>query len=110
PRATVLPPFPPSAKGLAEAWMGTTDAVAVIVNRAAGGSGDRAARDLHARLAEHDVRAELQVVPADSVTGAVREAAGRYLVVAVAGGDGTLSAAAEVLSGTETVLAALPFG
>lgn len=52
----------------------------------------------------------MRVVDPDDLARAVRDAARPDEVVAVAGGDGTLSTAAEVIAETEAVLAPFPLG
>lgn len=85
----------------------------VIVNPSSGPA-ERAAsvRRVAAALAAAGIEADLQTTgDAGELTARVREAvAGGAPILAVAGGDGSQSAAAGVLAGTGTALAVLPTG
>jgi diacylglycerol kinase family enzyme len=86
-------------------------ALRVFMNAAAG-LGRRDARDpVEEAFARGGVSAEVESVAPEAIGGAV-EAAVRdgAALVAVAGGDGTLLAAAERLAGTSAALAPLPTG
>lgn len=92
-----------------------TRPVPVILNPSAGwlhGASLGARRDQLARAFERGgLRADLRLVRAGEVQRAVWEARVRgATVVFVGGGDGTLSAAAQVLAGTPTALGVLPLG
>jgi diacylglycerol kinase family enzyme len=79
----------------------------VFLNASAGTSRTEADA-LRNALGEH---AEVQVVPADAFRDAVsRAVAAGAPVVGIAGGDGTMRAAAAVLVGTGTALAPVPTG
>jgi undecaprenyl-diphosphatase len=56
------------------------------------------------------MRATFRVVHPDALARAVREAARPEEIVAVAGGDGTLSTAAEAVAETDAILAPFPLG
>lgn len=90
---------------------GGASGVPVVVNGAAGlGRRDRVS-EVEAALREAGVAARVEAVRPDDVGGRVRgmRDAGVPLV-GVAGGDGTMLAAADVLAGSDTVLAPLPTG
>lgn len=100
PSPTVSPPLAPGAPP-----------VPVIVNAAAGlGRRDRAA-EIEAALASAGVESRLETTRAAEVGAAVRREMDRgERLIAVAGGDGTLLAAAEVMAGSEATLAPIPVG
>lgn len=83
--------------------------VPLLLNTAARSAHGQA---LRAWLARHPGRFELiePAGPEDMTAQAARLAASGYPVVAVAGGDGTLSRAARGLAGTGTALAPIPSG
>lgn len=84
--------------------------VPVFVNRSAGTRGDGHDR-LRVALAAAGVHAELRAVEPDRLAIEVARAAESGApVVGVAGGDGTLRSAADVLVDTATVLAPFPTG
>lgn len=85
--------------------------VPVVVNAAAGrGRRDRSG-EVRAALAAAGVPARVTAVPPEEVAAAVGRARSAGAdVIAVAGGDGTMLTAAEVLAGSSTSLAALPGG
>lgn len=89
-----------------------TARVPVIVNTS---SGSQRAGDLSADLAERFKSAGIEVEitmaePSAIVALARRAAMAKPPVMVVGGGDGTLSAAAPTLAGTETTLGILPLG
>ena len=87
--------------------------VCVIVNPAAGGGrGDGAAEGLRELFAKHGARIDVAMARAsDDVKAIARRAVERGdALLVVAGGDGTLAAAASVLSGTPTALGIIPIG
>lgn len=90
------------------------------MNSAAGsvsGTGDSAAR-VTAAFARHGVNAEIRAVQGDRLAPCVREILAERtkgggndgLALAVAGGDGTISAAAGAFAGTDLPLGILPLG
>jgi diacylglycerol kinase family enzyme len=82
-----------------------SERVQAFVNRGAGS----AARVLEAL--EADPRCEIRVMPADRIGPAVAEEAARGTpAVLVAGGDGTLAAAAGAVAGSRTLLGVIPAG
>lgn len=89
--------------------------ILVLVNSAAGsvvGNEDIVAR-VRAAFVRHGADATVRALPGPAIADAAREfIAGRASesVLAVAGGDGTISAAAGVLAGTEMPLGILPLG
>jgi diacylglycerol kinase family enzyme len=86
------------------------DPVPVFVNESAGGR-RQALEDVQAAFREAGVAAELQVIDPSRLADEIADAAGRgAAIVAVGGGDGSIRTAAEVLAGSETVLAPLPLG
>jgi diacylglycerol kinase family enzyme len=85
--------------------------VAVLVNRRAGRRGDRAVRALSAVLGRAGLAGAMRPVDAKRLDEEIRTAiATGARVVGVGGGDGTMRTAADVLAGSETVLAPLPMG
>lgn len=84
----------------------------VIVNRA-GGAAAAAGEALPTSLAEAfaaaGVSVEIRLVGGREIGDAVREAAGDGRVV-IAGGDGSVAAAAQALKGSDTELAIIPLG
>lgn len=85
--------------------------VPVLVNPSAGSAGGGAAESLRHTLAKAGVRAELRPVEPQELAAAVRREVERGTpVVAVAGGDGSLSTAAGALAWTGTALAPIPLG
>jgi len=82
----------------------------VVVNPTAGPQGRSAEERIRGALAAEGLRANILIVSAREVGAAVREAARQSPVVAVAGGDGTLSAAAATLAGRAAALAPFPLG
>ncbi len=83
--------------------------IPILVNPLAGAAGDD--RSVATELARVGLRARLRVVPPQALTNTVAsevEAGSR--VIGVAGGDGSISTAAGVLSGTDVVLAPFPLG
>lgn len=82
----------------------------VLANPAAGG-GRRAVEEAVAALGREGLEVELlEVGDGGDITERVRALAGEVPLLAVAGGDGTLAAAAEGLAGSGTALGALPTG
>jgi len=86
------------------------DALTVVVNPTAGPRGRSAEEHIRSALAAEGLRAVILIVSAREVGAAIREAARQNSIVAVAGGDGTLSAAAATLAGGACVLAPFPMG
>lgn len=85
--------------------------IPILVNPAAGARAVNTRRRLEAALSRHRISAtitELGPGQLRQVVGALRDA--NTPVVAVAGGDGTLRAAAGVLAGSGTALAIVPAG
>lgn len=86
-------------------------AVPVVVNVAAGSRGRDSVGQVMAALAAAGVQARVTPVAPDEVAAAVlRERMAGAGMIGVAGGDGTVLAAAEMLAGTTTALAVLPAG
>jgi diacylglycerol kinase family enzyme len=86
--------------------------IAVIVNASSGaprGSGFSA--DLAGRLMSAGVEAEIRLAKPAAIVAEVRRAViAKPSTLVVGGGDGTLSAAASMLIGTDTALGILPLG
>jgi diacylglycerol kinase family enzyme len=86
--------------------------LSVLVNGKSGGGHDEsAARDIAARLRAAGADAHVQVVPSGELLDRLKAAAAaRPERLVVAGGDGTMNAAASVLAGSDTALGVLPLG
>jgi diacylglycerol kinase family enzyme len=89
---------------------GRDDPLTVLLNPAAGASTRVAEHRLLQALSAAGLRGSVRVVRPEALAEAVRGEAHAGAVVAVAGGDGTLSTAAQVLAGSEAVLAPFPLG
>lgn len=90
-----------------------SDRVIAIINAAAGkGCTDLWAANLHARLCSGGKHAEVVMCQsgADIIAATQRAVAQRANTVVAGGGDGTISAVASVLIGTDIALALLPMG
>ena len=85
--------------------------ILVILNRKGGSAGREARQKVCAALAEAGVEAELEEVDGDEAADRARAArgSGARLVVA-AGGDGTVSAVAGALAGSDCALGVIPLG
>jgi diacylglycerol kinase family enzyme len=87
------------------------EAIRVFVNPHAGTLRSPGLTALAAAFTHAGIRAELHPVEPGAMTAALTRAVEQGTrVVAVAGGDGTMSTAASVLAGTRTVLALVPTG
>lgn len=85
--------------------------VPVVVNVAAGSRSRAPAGEVLAALTAAGVEARVtSVAPEEVAAAVVRERLAGAEVIGVAGGDGTVLTAAEVLAGTTTALAVLPGG
>jgi undecaprenyl-diphosphatase len=83
----------------------------ILLNLAAGGQAVRTRRRLDAAVARSEAPVEIHELGAAQLIATVRALrAADAPVVAIAGGDGTLRAAAGVLAGGDTVLAVIPTG
>jgi diacylglycerol kinase family enzyme len=89
-----------------------SDAVPVLLNLGAGlGGSEAAGARITEALESAGVRAEIRALKPDDLLAALREAAESGApTVGIAGGDGTLLAAAELLAGGSTALAPFPTG
>ena len=92
----------------------STQAARILVNRgggAASAAGAKVRDEIAAALAAHGIGGEVELVDGEDLAGRACEAveAGAALVI-VGGGDGSISAAAGALAGTETALGLLPLG
>lgn len=91
----------------------TKDALEVLVNRD-GGAAARAGPGLHdslaAAFAATGVPVDIRLLASDQIAEAIAAAATRGRRIVVAGGDGTISGAAQALCGTNVELALLPLG
>jgi diacylglycerol kinase family enzyme len=91
----------------------TNGPLKVLVNReggAAARAGDGLIETLRAAFAAADVVADIALLPSSAMAAALTSAAGKEPRIVVAGGDGTIACAAQVLGGTHTELAVLPLG
>ncbi|MGW3543157.1 phosphatase PAP2 family protein [Nocardia niigatensis] len=84
----------------------TGHGVVVVVNTGAGTAGQQLRHRISATLPD----AELRVVGPDDLDAALKDAAARASVVAVAGGDGTVNTAARHLADTGIPLLVIPAG
>ena len=82
------------------------EGLVVVVNPAAGSSG-RAAEELRAELPDADV---VELVEGDDLQEALEKAAGRGCAIGVAGGDGSINAAASLAADTGKPLFVVPGG
>lgn len=86
-------------------------AIPVFVNRNAGGTDDSAGVVLARKFEEANIAAEVRSVDPDCLGHDITRAAGSGTpIVGVAGGDGSVRTAADVLAGRPTILAPLPLG
>ena len=91
----------------------TQSPLPVLVNGeggAAASAGDELPERLEAAFAAAGVATDIRILPAAGMEEAIREAAAANSRIVIAGGDGTASAAAQILKGTDTELALLPLG
>lgn len=85
--------------------------IPILLNPSAGGRAIAARERLEAVLRNRGIRVSLRQVTADRMAATVRALRDADVpIIGVAGGDGTLRAAAEVLAGGQTALAVLPTG
>ena len=82
----------------------------VLVNASSGPPAPDAGARIAASFTLHGLAAEVRAVDPDRIADTVRDAAARYDVVVIAGGDGSVSAAAGALAGSRTPLGVLPLG
>ncbi|MGE5600537.1 MAG: diacylglycerol/lipid kinase family protein, partial [Pseudomonadota bacterium] len=87
--------------------------VLVCVNRSSGAAArsEREAEEIRAALANAGIKGRVELLDGAAIAEQAKKAAeaGAELIV-VGGGDGTISAAAGALAGTETSLGILPLG
>lgn len=85
----------------------------IFVNASSGPTA-RDVGDVRARIAalcaRHGLEADVREVEPSCIVEAVRDAAGRGDAIVIAGGDGSVGAAANALAGTGTPLGVLPLG
>ena len=87
------------------------DTLPVILNPTAGRGAAREADGLRDAFAAVGTQAEIHVVPGPDLQPRVRAFVEQgFPVIAIAGGDGSLSSATSVLSGRETALLPIPLG
>lgn len=84
----------------------------VLLNAAAGSTeGEDTAKKLTEAFREVGVRSQVEILEPDAIDPKLRElAASGAKVVAIGGGDGSLSSAADTLAGSSTVLVPVPLG
>lgn len=91
----------------------TNSPLAVIINReggAASRAGDRLPQQVEQAFAQAGGAADVQLLAARDIDKAIEREAARHRRIVVAGGDGTIAAAAQLLTGGKTELAVLPLG
>ncbi|NYT40720.1 NAD(+)/NADH kinase [Sphingomonas sp. R-74633] len=85
----------------------------VLINReggAAKAAGDRLEAQVEAAFDAAGAQADVQMLPADGLADAIERAATEYPRIVIAGGDGTVASAAQLLTGKDVELAILPLG
>lgn len=85
----------------------------VLVNRGGGAAsktGDRLPELLSHAFAAAGSEADIRMLTAPQLAQAIERAAQEHARIVVAGGDGTIAAAAQMLVGTDTELSILPLG
>ncbi|MES2987292.1 MAG: diacylglycerol kinase family protein [Pseudomonadota bacterium] len=85
----------------------------VLINKeggAANAAGDKLSGQVEAAFAKAGGNADVHMLAAGEMESAIKRAAKAKKRFAVAGGDGTIAAAAQILTGTKTELAILPLG
>lgn len=86
----------------------------VLVNASSGppsSDGDATCAAIAAACARHGLAAEVRAVePGEIAAAAARATRRRYEAIVIAGGDGSVSAAANALAGADAPLGVLPFG
>jgi YegS/Rv2252/BmrU family lipid kinase len=93
--------------------MAASRQVLVCVNRSSGGiaRGEQEAEQIRDTLAQAGVAARVELLPGGGIgREAERAVADKAELLIVGGGDGSISAAAAVLAGTDTKLGILPLG
>jgi len=91
----------------------TKKQIAVLINReggAAKAAGDKLGDQVMAAFEKAGGRAEVRMLKAKEMDKAIKRAAKEAPRFVIAGGDGTVAAAAQALTGTKTELAILPLG
>jgi diacylglycerol kinase family enzyme len=91
----------------------TNHSLTVLINReggAASAAGDKLSDQVGAAFEKAGGSADVQLLKADEIDRALTRAAKRGARFVVAGGDGTIAAAAQALAGRKTELAILPLG
>lgn len=91
--------------------MGATGGTVALVNRGAKGLGDEAACQVMAERIREMTGAEVVFTrPDQNVTDLARRHAAHARTLIAAGGDGTVSAVASAVAGSDTVLGVIPLG
>lgn len=91
----------------------TMCALKILINRdggAAKASGAALAEKVEQAFAKTGARVDVKIVAAEHISGAISQAASEHGRIVIAGGDGTINAAAQVLAGRDVELAVLPLG
>jgi diacylglycerol kinase family enzyme len=91
----------------------TISTLPVLINReggAAKAAGDKLEAQVEAAFTAAGAKAEVQMLPADGLADAIEQAAAKYPRIVIAGGDGTIASAAQLLTGGDVELAILPLG
>lgn len=85
----------------------------VLINReggAAKAAGDRLAEKVEAAFVAAGAHIDMQLLTAEALGNAIEDASAKHPRIVIAGGDGTVASAAQILAGGKTELAVLPLG
>lgn len=90
-----------------------TTSLPVLINGeggAASKAGDKLPEQVTKAFAAAGSRVDIEILASDEIEHAIERAASSHRRIIVAGGDGTIAAVAQLLTGTDTELAILPLG
>ncbi len=91
----------------------TNTALPVLINREGGGAASAGAglsQSVTTAFSRTGVQADIQMLAASEMNQAIERAAASHARIVVAGGDGTIASAAQLLTETDVELAVLPLG